>query len=219
MDPGSRLARSEPFASLDALAVSAVVAASELLELARHTTVFVEGDTAETLYLVLSGRVVIANRSTDGRELVVALMEPGDLFGEMSLFDGAGRSAGARTLERSSLLAVPYGPVRAAIEQRPAVLWDALALLARRLRTTDAALADNVFLDVLGRTAKRLLELSGGQDEFDLPVTQEELAGMVGASRERVNKAIATFVRLGWLDQAGRHYHLRRRDQLEQRAR
>ena len=63
-------------------------------------------------------------------------------------------------------------------------------MLAGRLRAMDEALADSVFLDVTGRTAKRLLELAGDDDEFTLPVTQEELAGMVGASRERVNKAI-----------------------------
>ena len=56
-----------------------------------------------------------------------------------------------------------------------------------------------MFLDVTGRTAKRLLQVSAGEDEFRMPLTQEELAGMVGASRERVNKAIATFVKLGWL--------------------
>ncbi|MGH9157053.1 MAG: Crp/Fnr family transcriptional regulator [Acidimicrobiales bacterium] len=219
MDHSSLLACSEPFASLDSGAMATIVAEARVQEVARRTMVFAEGDAAATLYLVLSGRVAIANRSGDGRESVVALMEAGDLFGEMSLFDGEGRSAGARALERCSLLAVPYGPVRAAMERHPAVLWDALSLLARRLRTTDAALADNVFLDVLGRTAKRLLELSGGADEFLLPVTQEELAGVVGASRERVNKAISTFVRLGWLDQNGRRYTIVRRVQLAERAR
>ncbi|MEO6121071.1 MAG: Crp/Fnr family transcriptional regulator [Acidimicrobiales bacterium] len=219
MDYRDVLARSEPFASLDASAVSVVAAAARVEEVERNAMIFAEGDPAETLYLVLSGRVAIANRSADGRESVVALMDAGDLFGEMGLFDGEGRSAGARALDLCSLLCVPYGPVRVAIEQHPAVLWDALALMARRLRTTDAALADNVFLDVLGRTAKRLLELSGGAEEFALPITQEELAGIVGASRERVNKAIATFVRLGWIDQRGRHYHIVRRDQLAQRSR
>ncbi len=89
-----------------------------------------------------------------------------------------------------------------------------VALLAGRLRATDAALADAVFLDVTGRTAKRLLELAGAADEFVLPVTQEELAGMVGASRERVNKALAAFVRLGWLEQTDRRYRILDRDQL-----
>ena len=80
-------------------------------------------------------------------------------------------------------------------------------------------LADSVFLDVTGRTAKRLLELSEGVDDFILPVTQEELAGMVGASRERVNKAIASFIRLGWIDQHERKYTILKRDSLDIRAR
>jgi CRP-like cAMP-binding protein len=103
-------------------------------------------------------------------------------------------------------------------EQRPELLWAVVQLLARRLRAMDEALADSVFLDVTGRTAKRLLELSEGSDEFQLPVTQEELAGMVGASRERVNKAIASFIRLGWLEQHDRRYRIVMRDRLELRA-
>jgi CRP-like cAMP-binding protein len=91
--------------------------------------------------------------------------------------------------------------------------------LALRLRNTDEALADSVFLDVTGRTAKRLLELAGDADEFSLPVTQEELAGMVGASRERVNKAIASFVKLGWIEQAERRYRITNREELTKRAR
>jgi CRP-like cAMP-binding protein len=82
----------------------------------------------------------------------------------------------------------------------------------------DEALADSVFLDVTGRTAKRLVELSESRDEFVLPVTQEELAGMVGASRERVNKAIASFIRLGWIEQRDRQYKFVNRTALEQRA-
>lgn len=83
----------------------------------------------------------------------------------------------------------------------------------------DEVLADSVFLDVTGRTAKRLLELSSGNNEFVLPVTQEELAGMVGASRERVNKAIASFIRLGWITQHERNYSVLKRASLELRAR
>ena len=104
-------------------------------------------------------------------------------------------------------------------EQRPAELWSVVRLLAARLRSMDEALADSVFLDVTGRTAKRLLEMAGDDDEFTLPVTQEELAGMVGASRERVNKAIASFVRLGWLGQNDRRYVITNREQLSIRSR
>ena len=91
-------------------------------------------------------------------------------------------------------------------QDQPQLLWGVTRLLAKRLRAMDEALADSVFLDVTGRTAKRLLELADGADDFVLPVTQEELAGMVGASRERVNKAIANFIRLGWLEQHDRRY-------------
>src|SRR6202030_56413 len=108
----------------------------------------------------------------------------------------------------SVLVAVPYDALRTSLEEHPEALWTVVALLSQRLRVTDAALADSMSLDVTGRTAKRLLELAGDADEFSLPVTQEELAGMVGASRERVNKAIAAFVRLGWLEQVDRRYHI-----------
>ena len=133
----------------------------------------------------------------------------------MPLFDSGGRSATARSLTTVQAISLHFDDVRAVLEERPELLWTVVEILARRLRATDEALADSVFLDVTGRTAKRLLELAGGEDDFRMPLTQEELAGMVGASRERVNKAIATFVRLGWLEVSGRgQYRILDRDEL-----
>ena len=207
------------FAGLDDDALTKVVGAGTDLELRRGDVLFREGDDPDELFVVVSGRIAIANKSIDGRESMVALMEEGDLFGEMGLFDGRGRSAEARALESSVVTAVPYGPVRSLYEDDPALLWRVVAMLAGRLRTMDVALADSVFLDVTGRTAKRLLDLAGEEDEFSLPITQEELAGMVGASRERVNKAIASFIRLGWIEQIDRTYRITNREQLTIRAR
>jgi CRP/FNR family transcriptional regulator, cyclic AMP receptor protein len=212
------LASSALFAGLNADELDAVVNAATRRELRRGDVLFGEGDDSDHLFLVESGRIAMSQRSVDGRESVIALMERGDLFGEMPLFDGLGRSAEARALEPSAVTVVDYEPVRAIYEDRPTLLWSVVALLSQRLRVTDSALADSVFLDVTGRTAKRLLELAGDQDEFTLPVTQEELAGMVGASRERVNKAIASFLRLGWLDQRDRRYRIVDREQLSRRA-
>jgi CRP-like cAMP-binding protein len=212
------LTSSELFRAFEPDAVAAVAAHASTQRLQRNDVVFEEGDEADDLFVVQSGRIAIANRSIDGRESVMALMETGDLFGEMSLFDGLGRSAGARALEPSELVRVPFTPIRDLLEERPQLLWPVIVLLAGRLRTTDEALADSVFLDVTGRTAKRLLEIAGEADEFTLPVTQEELAGMVGASRERVNKAIAAFIRLGWLEQTDRRYKITDRTQLARRA-
>jgi CRP-like cAMP-binding protein len=213
------LARVDLFAELGDLELAQIAASAERREVQRGDVLFGEGDEPDELFVVDSGRIAIANKSIDGRESVVALMEAGDPFGEMGLFDGLGRSAEARALEPSVVWAIPYAPVQAIYELRPTLLWGVVALLAGRLRGMDTALADSVFLDVTGRTAKRLLELAGDADEFLLPVTQEELAGMVGASRERVNKAIAAFVRLDWIEQSDRRYRITNRPQLELRAR
>lgn len=213
------LADTEFFQDLPREALEPVAATGTVRSLVRNEVLFEEGAEPDQLYVVVSGRLAIAKKSVDGRESVVALMERGDLFGEMGLLDGLPRSAEARALETSEVLAIPYAPVRALLEQDPARLWGVVRMLAGRLRSVDEALADSVFLDVTGRTAKRLLELSGGADEFTLPVTQEELAGMVGASRERVNKAIASFIRLGWIEQSDRRYRILKRDSLELRSR
>lgn len=209
----------ELFAELSDVALSRVVEAAVSRQLRRGDVVFEEGAVPEHLYVVEDGRIAIASKSIDGRESVFALMERGELFGEMGLLDGLGRSAEARALEPSQITEIPYQPVREAFDENPELLWGVVALLAGRLRSMDAALADSVFLDVTGRTAKRLLDMAGDSDEFLLPVTQEELAGMVGASRERVNKAIASFVRLGWIDQSDRRYAILDREQLTRRAR
>ena len=213
------LARVDLFAELGEQELAQITESAERRELRRGDLLFGEGDEPNELFVVDSGRIAIANKSVDGRESVVALMEHGDVIGEMGLFDGLGRSAEARALEPSVVWAIPYAPVQAIYERRPTLLWGVVALLAGRLRAMDTALADSVFLDVTGRTAKRLLELAGANDEFLLPVTQEELAGMVGASRERVNKAIAAFVRLDWIEQSDRRYRITNRQQLELRAR
>ncbi|MDG2300880.1 MAG: Crp/Fnr family transcriptional regulator [Acidimicrobiales bacterium] len=206
------------FAEVQRELLEPIVKESNVRELQRGDFLFSEGDDANDLFIVLEGRVAIANRSFDGRESVVALMEAGDLFGEMPLFRPDGRSADARVLENSSVVVIPYAPVKSLYLKNPDLLWRIVDMLAERLKVMDVALADSMFLDVTGRTAKRLLELAGDDDEFGLPVTQEELAGMIGASRERVNKSLASFIKLGWLTQKGEKYVILDRKQLEIRA-
>ena len=213
------LAASDLFRDLSSDELDALLVAARAIALERGDVLFSEGDESDAMYLVESGRIAMSQRSVDNRESVIALMEPGDLFGDMPMFDGLGRSTEARALEASKVTVIGYEPVQALYDQRPQLLWSVVSLLSHRLRSTEAALADSVFLDVTGRTAKRLLELAGDADEFALPITQEELAGMVGASRERVNKAIASFVRLRWIEQQDRRYRITNRHELELRAR
>ncbi|MGQ0521672.1 MAG: Crp/Fnr family transcriptional regulator [Actinomycetota bacterium] len=219
MGAADLLRGSELFAALPPDVVAGLAAGAEAVTLRRNEVLFGEGDAAAALYLVGRGRIAIVKEAGDGRESVVALMGRGDVFGELGLFDGGARSAAARALEESELVAVSYDSARRALEGDAPALWSVLTLLVSRLRATDDSLADSVFLDVPGRTAKRLLELAPSSDGFGPAVTQEELAAMVGASRERVNKAITAFVRLGWLEQSDRRYRVVDAEKLRERAR
>jgi CRP-like cAMP-binding protein len=213
---------------LDATELFAALPPDVLEQLRTKTTIralpkgdllFSQGDASNELFVISEGRIAIATRSSDGRESMVAVLEAGGLFGELGLFDDEPRSADARALTDSEVLALAYDDLRSTLQTRPEILWVIVKLLAQRLRATDEALADAVFLDVPARTAKRLLELAGPDDEFQLPMTQEDLAGLVGASRERVNKALAMFTRLGWVEVTGRsRYHILDREALELRA-
>jgi CRP-like cAMP-binding protein len=210
----------ELFAELpeDALVQLREQAVTRVLE--RNELLFRQGDPSSSLFVIQEGRVAIASQAGDGRETVIAVLEDGGLFGELPLFDDAPRMADARALIDTTVIELAYEPVRAMLRARPELLWVIVRLLVERLRATDEALADAVFLDVPARTAKRLLELAGESDRFTLPVTQEELASMVGASRERVNKAISLFVRLEWLALDGRNnYRILDREALGDRAR
>ena len=220
LDPLTALQSVPIFSEVHEDTLNALVTAAEVKELIRGDVLFNEGDEPNSLHIVLSGRIAIVMISeVDDRESVVALMDSGDLFGELGLLDSGARSATARAIEPTSILEIRYDQVRKIFDEQPDLVWAAARMLAQRLRTMDEALSDSVFLDVTGRTAKRIIELSEGEDEFTIPVTQEELAGMVGASRERVNKAISSFVRLGWLEQHDRNYRILQRNELSIRAR
>jgi len=213
------LDRTEIFGKLPSELLDDLRGRTELRKHKRGDVICAQGEVAEELFVVFSGRVAVSARAHDGRESVVAVLGPGAMFGELPLFDGGPRSADARALSTTHLLAIGFDDVRAVLTEKPDAMWAVVRILARRLRATDEALADAMFLDVTGRTAKRLLEMAGDDDDFKMPLTQEELAGMVGASRERVNKAIATFVRLGWLEISGRtRYRILDRAELATRA-
>lgn len=213
------LDETELFGDLPGGVVEELGALSETRELAKGEVLFSEGDPASELFMVLEGRIAIATRSNDGRESLVAIMEPGGLFGELALFDDGPRSADARALSAATVAALGFDHVRAVLRTQPELLWIVVRLLAGRLRATDEALADAIFLDVPARTAKRLLELAADDDTVELPMTQEDLAGLVGASRERVNKAISLFVKLGWIESTGRgRYRILDREELSLRA-
>jgi CRP-like cAMP-binding protein len=188
--------------------------------------VFAEGDQGDRLYVILEGKVKLGHASSDGRENLLGVLGPGEMFGELSLFDPVPRTATATALTECILMGLGNADLDAWLEGRPALAKELLKALAQRLRRTNDALGDLVFADVPGRVAKALMDLS---DKFGDPtdegihvthdLTQEELAQLVGASRETVNKALADFAARGWLRLEQRGVFILDADRLSRRSR
>ena len=192
----------------------------------RGSLVFTEGEQGDTLYIVLTGKVKVGRKAADGRENMLSVMGPSDMFGELSLFDPGPRTATATVVTDARLASLAHASLRPWITDRPEIAEQLLRVLARRLRRTNDALADLIFTDVPGRVAKALLGLAErfGTEESDgtrvnHDLTQEELAQLVGASRETVNKALADFASRGWLRLEPRSVVIMDLERLSRRAR
>lgn len=192
----------------------------------KGTVIFVQGDPGGRCFVIVKGTVKVCAYNADGREAVLAVLGKGDLLGELSLFEDVPRSADAVVLEDAETLALDRNAVADAIVQHPDLAVSLLGVLARRLRMTNEALQDTAFFDVPGRVSRRLADLAeahglptDGGTLIDLPVSQESLASMVGATRESVNKALAGLVRRGLVQRQGRKYVVIDVDQLRARAR
>jgi CRP/FNR family cyclic AMP-dependent transcriptional regulator len=214
------------FRGVDPADVEALIGQFVVFDAPRGTTLFREGEPGDDLYVVLDGRVKLSRTSPDGRENMVAVMGPTDQFGELSLFDPGPRTETAIVLADARLARLPKSALAAWMIERPQVVLQLLRVLARRLRRTDTMLADLIFVDVPGRLAKQLLQLAqrfgsveGGQLRVTHDLTQEELAQLVGASRETVNKALADFEQRGWLRLEIKSVVILDRDRLARRAR
>lgn len=214
------------FRELDDEAASALRASMEEVKLARGEVLFHEGDDGDRIYVVLSGKVKLGRTAPDGRENLLAVLGPGQMFGELSLFDPGPRSATASAVSDTTLLGLGHEDLLPWLTGRPEVARNLLSQLAQRLRRSNDTLADLVFADVPGRVAKQLLDLS---ERFGVPsaegvrvmheLTQEELAQLVGASRETVNKALADFVSRNWIRLESRSVVLLDIERLRRRAR
>jgi CRP/FNR family transcriptional regulator, cyclic AMP receptor protein len=162
--------------------------------------IFHRDDPGQVLYMINEGKVKICIISPDGQELSLAVLGKGEYFGEFALLDGLPRSTDAVALERVECYTLQRSDFHNAILNNPKIAILVLEALTKRLRNTDQMVEDLIFLDVYGRVAKKLLELAdahGIQTEegirIDVRLTQQELASMVGASRESVNKVLGYF--------------------------
>ena len=213
------------FAALDADSAATLEKMLTTRNVGRGHVVFSEGDDGDRLFIVLEGKVKITRASADGRENLIAVLGAAEMFGELSLFDPGPRTASVSAITDSTLASLDHDDLRPLLLERPGVAVELLQALAQRLRRTNEAMADLVFTDVPGRVAKALLDLA---DKFGVveadgirvrhDLTQEELAQLVGASRETVNKALSEFAHRGWLRIEGRSVLLLDPERLTRRA-
>lgn len=162
--------------------------------------IFHRDDPGQVLYVIKEGKVKICLISPDGQEISLVVLGKGEYFGEQALLDGLGRSADAVALEKVECYTLQRSDFHKAILKNPKIAISVLEVLSKRLRNTDQQVEDLIFLDVYGRVAKKLLDLSEAHGvqvdngiRIDVRLTQQEIASMVGASRESVNKVLGYF--------------------------
>ncbi|WP_240541771.1 Crp/Fnr family transcriptional regulator [Bifidobacterium simiarum] len=181
---------------------------------AKGDTIFREGDTDHRIYLVENGRVKLTRESSDHRIHLLSITGRGELLGEIPVFDPTGgpRTASAIVMTNGTTVSsMERSAMFDWLDEHPRVAIDMLQVMANRARLNNERIGDLVFMDVPGRLAKTLIDLAqrfGEPSEDGLVVphdlTQEEMAQLVGASRETVNKALMEFTQRGWISRKGR---------------
>ena len=205
--------RSVPlFAGLNDRELEAVITIGRTRSYPKGRVIFWEGDPGEAFYLLLAGEVKVFRLGADGRELILAWLHTGDFFGEVALFDGRPRSASVVTTDASTVLVLHKQELLELVKTSGAILSKCLAILCDRLRDSDEKVADLALLEVDQRIAKALLRMGktvGVPGEAGALViakrpTHQELANLVGASRETVTRVFNTLEREGYISLRGR---------------
>jgi len=190
----------------------------------RGEVIFHQGDPGDAVHLIQGGRVKIVLRADSGEEVVVAILGPSDCFGELALLDGEPRSATVAALEPVETVSLGREAFLQFLQATPPAMERLLRALAATVRGANGELADLAFLDLPGRLVKKLLELAadhgrpaGGAIEIQLPMTQEDLAAMIGATRASVNKVLGWYEEQGAIERRGRRIAILDPERLRRR--
>ena len=169
----------------------------------------------EVVYIVLNGTLKIFVQQRDGTEVILAILGPGDIVGEMSLVDSAGRSANVVTLEKSTLLWLDRATFQECLQSIPTVTYNLVQIMSNRLRLANEQIQSLATLDVYGRVARQLLAFAQqygqtvNQSDILIPIrlTQSDISDLVGASRERINQVMVSYKRQKYLS-VDRNYRI-----------
>jgi CRP/FNR family cyclic AMP-dependent transcriptional regulator len=181
------------FSSLNEMQLDQLAAGSVRKNYPRGRTIVAEGEPSQSLYILLSGRAKVQRSDSEGKEVILAVIGPREFFGEMSLIDDAPRSASVITIESSDFMAINKDSFKAVLVQSPDISMQIMRGLVRRLREADKKIETLALLDVYGRVARVLLDFSenvDGERVVKSKLPRQEIAKMIGASREMVSRVM-----------------------------
>jgi CRP/FNR family cyclic AMP-dependent transcriptional regulator len=221
----SLLAKNELFENVEREALFKLAERADRRAYKKGEFVFRQGDPGESLFLLLDGVVKVVVGSEQGDEMVLVTLQASDSFGELAVVDGRPRSATVEVLEAAKVLVINRPTLVSLIQEHPSVTDGLLRSLGTVLRRLTDQASDFVFLDLHGRVAKLLIGFAKAHGEqtdegilLDLHLTQGDLAGMVGGSRQRINQILGSFANRGYLELRGRQILLKRLPILHRRA-
>jgi CRP/FNR family transcriptional regulator/CRP/FNR family cyclic AMP-dependent transcriptional regulator len=218
------LSRTPLFAGVTPADLEPLLADFRLRRFAADSYIFREGDPGDLLHLVARGEVKISRTTEAGGEVVFAVLGAGEVFGEMAVLqENAVRSADAQALAETECFILHRHALVAFLKANPAVMWRVVTVLSDYIRRKDEAFSDLAFNDIPGRVARKLLELAAARGEqvdagARITVSQKTLAGLVGASRENVNRALSRFASLGAVSLERGRITLLRPEELRRRG-
>jgi CRP/FNR family cyclic AMP-dependent transcriptional regulator len=181
------------FSGLNEQQLETLAAGSARRSFPKGRTIVAEGEPSQSMYILLAGRAKVQRSDSEGKEVILAVLGSGEFFGEMSLIDDAPRSASVITLESCEFMAVSKDAFKSMLQQSPDVAMAVMRGLVRRLREADKKIETLALLDVYGRVARVLLDFSenvGGERIVKNKLPRQEIAKMIGASREMVSRVM-----------------------------
>ena len=179
---------------------------------ARGTTIMAAGDATDSLYVVISGRLKVMMSDDEGREVILSMLGPNEYFGEMGLIDDSTRSASVITLEPCEVLVLSKRDFRKCLSENFEMALTVMRGLVKRLREADRKIGSLALMDVYGRVARLLLEMSetvGGQQVVTKKLAKQDIAKMIGASREMVSRVMKDLQTGGYIEVRGNAIYLR----------
>jgi len=200
------------FAMLQESQISLLTSVVSRRSFARGTTIMAAGDVTDSLYLVISGRLKVMMSDDEGREVILSMLGPNEYFGEMGLIDDSTRSASVISLEMCELLVLSKRDFRKCLSENFEMAMTVMRGLVKRLREADRKIGSLALMDVYGRVARLLLEMSemiGGQHVVTRKVAKQDIAKMIGASREMVSRVMKDLQVGGYIDVRGNSIYLR----------